>query len=248
MSSSSNREGDWMESLLRITMAGFGGAIAGLSISRGRGRTLMSTASARRLYVDPDLPSTWAVACMMFVGVMECSSTWIKPTSRLQIEASKYLPIDEKDTISVLHSPFTAVVGDYTIGGLIAGAIFKGSNVTTEMIKAKNKVLPPATHKIKPLKPGFLTGIVPGAVLGFMAGCLQVGIIHLQDLAEIELQKHNNDLPSNQINIQTELEEEKLAKEVSKLSTEELEQQIKDMKGKTIRELNALNHSKGISK
>ena len=248
MNDFSNRQGDWMDSLMRITMAGFGGAIAGLSISRGRGKALMNSASARKLYVDPDLPSTWAVACMMFVGVMECSYTWIKPTSRLQNEVSKILTDDKKDTISVLNSPFTAIVGDYTIGGLIAGAIFKGSNVRTDLVKVKSKLHPPTTHTIKPLKPGFVAGILPGAVLGFLAGCLQAGIIHFQDLAEIELQKQSNNLPSNQINIQMELEEEKLANEVSKLSTEELEQRILEMKGKTIGELNASKNKKGISK
>ena len=106
-----------MESITRIALAGFGGAIAGLSISRRRGHALslarvdaaVSGGSKRRRrrgaaaessrprhnqqggagaggpsapYVDQDLPSTWAFACLTFASITE-STRLISPTTLL---------------------------------------------------------------------------------------------------------------------------------------------------------------------
>lgn len=105
-----------MESITRIALAGFGGAIAGLSISRRRGHALtmarvdaaVSGGSKRRRrrgaaessrprhnqqgsagaggpsapYVDQDLPSTWAFACLTFASITE-STRLLSPTTLL---------------------------------------------------------------------------------------------------------------------------------------------------------------------
>ena len=85
-----------LESLMRITLAGFGGALAGISISRRGGASSAQTVAKstsnviqqslsrkqRRQAirsappvlgpsVDRELPSAWAVACMAFAGVVE---------------------------------------------------------------------------------------------------------------------------------------------------------------------------------
>ena len=105
-----------MESITRVALAGFGGAIAGLSISRRRAGALslarvdaaVSGGSKRRRrrggsaadfsrqrsqhggtsaggspsapYVDQDLPSTWAFACLTFAGITE-STRLLSPTT-----------------------------------------------------------------------------------------------------------------------------------------------------------------------
>ena len=98
-----------MESITRVALAGFGGAIAGLSISRRRAGALslarvdaaVSGGSKRRrrrygsavdtsrernqqggasAYVDVDLPSTWAFACLTFAGITE-STRLLSPTT-----------------------------------------------------------------------------------------------------------------------------------------------------------------------
>jgi hypothetical protein len=76
-----------IESVTRVAMAGFGGALVGLSVSRRRGsfreaayavdRTVRTArkrpGSAVRSapYVDNELPSTWAMACLSFAGILE---------------------------------------------------------------------------------------------------------------------------------------------------------------------------------
>lgn len=106
-----------MESITRVALAGFGGAIAGLSISRRRAGAIslarvdaaVSGGSKRRRrrggsaadssrqrnrqggasaggsspsapYVDQDLPSTWAFACLTFAGITE-STRLLSPTT-----------------------------------------------------------------------------------------------------------------------------------------------------------------------
>eukprot|EP00591_Stephanopyxis_turris_P004673 CAMPEP_0195534360 /NCGR_PEP_ID=MMETSP0794_2-20130614/42239_1 /TAXON_ID=515487 /ORGANISM="Stephanopyxis turris, Strain CCMP 815" /LENGTH=105 /DNA_ID=CAMNT_0040667183 /DNA_START=38 /DNA_END=352 /DNA_ORIENTATION=- len=79
-----------MESLMHITLAGFGGALAGLSIARRRGSVAQATATMARktvvskekktMYVDNDLPVTWAVTCLTFAGIFEFTRLMM-PTS-----------------------------------------------------------------------------------------------------------------------------------------------------------------------
>lgn len=103
-----------MDSVTRIALAGFGGALAGLSVSRrrslvGTGLThdivsasvastsrnagRPSRAGGRRRsaqqqvqqqagtpYIDQDLPTTWAMACLTFAGIVEFSRL-VSPTT-----------------------------------------------------------------------------------------------------------------------------------------------------------------------
>lgn len=114
-----------LESLMRITLAGFGGALAGISISRRGGlmtaqqqalakatsnnvvrqqssrqqhkQTIRSAPPVLRPSTDRDLPTAWAVACMAFAGVVEFTRL-ISPTTF----ASQFIapPLEEAKTDS----------------------------------------------------------------------------------------------------------------------------------------------------
>ncbi len=148
-----------MQSVAVITVAGFGGAIAGLSMSR-RGPP-----SVQHVQLSSQLPWLWALGCATFAGVIEFS-TLVSPT-RLLISTLKesdtipnfditnmipqqfkqdfgFMKNNDKDVdskgddnyLSSVQKKFvywdenaTATLGDYALGGAFAGAMFKGSQI-----------------------------------------------------------------------------------------------------------------------
>ena len=138
-----------LQSLAVITIAGFGGAIAGLSISR-RG---MIPPTMHHVQLSNQLPWLWALGCATFAGVIEFS-TLISPTRLMLSTLREYDFIPKLDSAittttsdnsisspssslssslqeRILHwdDNSTAILGDYVLGGAFAGAMFKGSQI-----------------------------------------------------------------------------------------------------------------------
>lgn len=120
-----------MESIMRISLAGFGGALVGLSLSRRPHARL-----PRR--IDSNLPITWAMACGSFCGLIEISR-WSSPTSL--ITSSKSI----------------RTVGDYTLGGAAAGAAFRGMQVAQKRSSRPPSLV---SGVVSGMMLGFLAGVV----------------------------------------------------------------------------------------
>jgi len=149
---------DWMEPVTRVFLAGFGGAVAGLSFSRQtRSRHPMA-----RVGGDANLPAAWAMACMSFAGIVECTAM----TSPMSW---------------VTQDPYIRTVGDYTLGGSVAGAAFRGMHVQSGARKTAVSI--PVTS------PRVLSGLVPGMALGLLAGVLLAASDYVDTLVEEEIQR-----------------------------------------------------------
>ena len=162
-----------MESVGRVFLSGFAGAMAGLSFARQSSSssskaTSAAIAAARRrarVYGDTSLPIAWAVACMGFAGMVE--------TTRLVSPMSLVLPD---------HSQRHArTVGDYTIGGAAAGMTFRGMQVRT------------ARSRVPSLTPRILSGLGPGITLGLVAGAL----VAASDFADEKVAEEQERIPHN---------------------------------------------------
>lgn len=249
-----------MESLLNITVAGFGGAIAGLSISRSRASTMASMGSAARAiskmrsppsfkgrnthdsvaYVDQDLPITFAMACLTFATVVEVTKICSPTGFAMQyIEFSSFERNSESinANIEVTSNPVTVIeqqtgdevpppqlltkkvtdtwvessiryLGDYTIGGAMAGILFKGAAIRTrtEVARQKAKNILSKTTIAGVPRTSMISGLLPGAALGLCAGLLQCGILYLQMLLteqapsikgaeSIQLEENKSEIP-----------------------------------------------------
>jgi hypothetical protein len=123
-----------MESVMRVSLAGFGGALAGLSLSRQR-----QSSRPRPVRVDSTLPMNWASACAGFCTLIEISR-WASLTSLLS------------------PSRRIQTIGDYTIGGAAAGAAFRGMQVAQK----STKTLRP--NILSGLASGIVLGLIAGVV------------------------------------------------------------------------------------
>ena len=135
-----------LETFMRVSLAGFGGALTGMALSKQQQRDhLRGGAATMRLIrrLDTNLSASWAMACMLFAGIIE-TCRWTSLTSYI-------LP----------DSPAAQTIGDYTLGGAVAGAAFRGMQIQPSHIR---KTRAPA------LTPRILSGLVPGVTLGFLAG------------------------------------------------------------------------------
>lgn len=106
-----------MESVMRISLAGFGGALVGLSLSRQKQHSTTSGRPRRPVRVDSTLPMHWAFACAGFCSLIEMSR-WASPASL------------------VTSSPHAITIGDYAFGGAAAGAAFRGMQVAQRSSRA----------------------------------------------------------------------------------------------------------------
>mmetsp|Transcript_23665 Transcript_23665/g.40140 ORF Transcript_23665/g.40140 Transcript_23665/m.40140 type:complete len:193 (+) Transcript_23665:3-581(+) len=158
-----------MDSTMRVFLAGFGGALTGLSLSRQRPRAkhvseALATAQRRaRVYGDSNLPAAWAMACMGFAGIIEATRL-VSPMSFFLSDENRHL----------------RTVGDYTIGGATAGAAFRGMQVRSARL---------ARTKAPTLTPTVLSGLFPGIMLGLLAGIFLTTSNYVEELAEAEKQK-----------------------------------------------------------
>ena len=215
---------------MRITLAGFGGALAGISISRRGGLGTAQQALARattssnvikqssqsssrqqrgrqvirsappvlRPSIDRELPSAWAVACMAFAGVVEFSrlvspTTFVSQFITPQLEEEVAIESENAaDTNTILTNivvrQYGTTIIDYMIGGSIAGALFKGSAVRTPAgarIDASIMGSSVSTSSLAVAVKGKpLSGILPGAALGLLAGVTVVAIEYAQTVIE----------------------------------------------------------------
>lgn len=203
-----------MESLMIISIAGFGGALCGLAISRRGGssspwirssRASASTSasipsSRAAYYTDHELPTAWAVACITFASIMEFSKI-TSPASNLHqlllhIPSSSNIPsmsIAEKHNTSTSQTTLVDkdlyLVADYLLGGAIAGATFKGSVIRTQA-SSKGLALrggPVLPASVTTARTGILVGMIPGATLGLLAGLAVYSAIKLQKYTETVL-------------------------------------------------------------
>ena len=191
-----------MESLVRITLAGLGGSMLGLSQERKLEsmRVLTgaaATAAARRKRAPSaqlaNLPLTWAISCMTFCAIVEASRQ-LSPSSMIlstvlgdqSSDNGTSNPDDEikshaNQKIDQSTTSFLGTVVDFTFGGAVAGfAASMGRN----------------THLRKQLPSSMLRGsqrffgVVPGVSLAFVAGIIQAstdaGIAYVERLRQDE--------------------------------------------------------------
>ena len=183
------------ESITRICLAGFGGALAGLSISRRRGsfgaatpsilgkRGLsdMNASSLREEMAWGELPMTWAVGCASFTGVLE-ASRYLEPMGRIlnfvrqfkqketQQIGSKGGDFDaqldrenESEGFLYWNDESTKTLGDYSIAGAIAGAIFQGSRI--QSTPSSNKTAQDSLGKSVAVKDSGQTKVPKGTAM-----------------------------------------------------------------------------------
>jgi hypothetical protein len=157
-----NNESHPMQSIAVISIAGFGGALAGTSMSR-RG-----IATMHHIQLSNQLPLLWAIGCASFAGIVEFS-TLVSPTGFIiaslrengVLDSSSSSISNDNSSISnditesrsssaTTHGhdfalrnkdksfqekfiywdeKSTNLLGDYAIGGALAGAMFKGSQI-----------------------------------------------------------------------------------------------------------------------
>mmetsp|Transcript_5689 Transcript_5689/g.8741 ORF Transcript_5689/g.8741 Transcript_5689/m.8741 type:complete len:213 (-) Transcript_5689:41-679(-) len=161
------------ESIMRVSVAGFGGSLAGLSVSRIYKQRL-------RVVADGNLPLTWAMACMGFAGIVEFMKM-ISPTSYL-VDATTTTTTAVDNNYN--YNRYLTTVGDYTLGGALAGATFQGASIqTTETTKILTRRLQQQLPQI-----GIMVGFVPGTLLGLTAGLLLASLQYVEDQLDAEQQ------------------------------------------------------------
>lgn len=191
-SSTSDME-SYFESLVRVTLAGFGGSLVGLAQQRQNSllqqgqRPVDATSSHRRrappnLVRKPDplgLPIQWAISCSMFALILETSRA-VSPTTYV-LKFLNAFPgsnsIHHKHELSSQNmtsqmASYIPTVGDYTIGGSIAG--LSGAVAQRSRLGAKALGMM-STRRL------LLWGLGAGSVLGCVAGVVQA-VIDVGDL------------------------------------------------------------------
>jgi hypothetical protein len=172
-----------MESVVRITLAGFGGSIVGLSLEKRLESMRVTTAAgltaAARRKRSPsaslvNLPLTWGFSCMIFCLIVETCrltspATWISQkvgglsggTIGVRILHSSD---NRPRTLSVAESmkPPAITIADYAIGGAVAG--MAGS--FGRRMHFRNSIA-----RMQGSRKFF--GLLPGIGFGLAAGCLQ---------------------------------------------------------------------------
>jgi hypothetical protein len=155
---------------MRVSLAGFGGSLVGLSLARQRREQqhLRGPAAKKIRAPDTNLSAAWAFTCMAFVGIIEVCTQYASLTEHLGIS-----------------SPALQTIGDYTLGGAIAGATFRGMH-----IRPYQRGRSSAASRAPTLTPRIVSGLIPGVVLGCLAGIFVYGAnIGLQELDRYEQQQ-----------------------------------------------------------
>lgn len=145
----------------RVALAGFGGALVGLSLARrqgGRRGMVRGISYGRKQY---NLSRRWALSCAGFATVFEASRL-LSPTSFF------------------VQNVHLRTVGDYTLAGATAGAAFRGIPIQSFQNRNNTNMGPPK------LGPRLSAGIFAGLILGFIPGVLVAGITFLEDKLKVE--------------------------------------------------------------
>lgn len=250
-----------MESVLNVTLAGFGGVLAGISFSKG-GNSVASlsrissrSVGKRRIradtverIVDHDLPVLMGVSCAAFGFILEMVRK-ISPSSYLisEIQSShlvQSLPLPNQSfNTNFISDAEIASWSDFTFGGALAGGIFRQIAVSTRTKTAEKLIrrgkLPSA---LQIARTPYFSGIFTGSVLGFMAGGLLILIHRVQGLIKENDVDNDGDyktehkliaLPAIEVkNRITEVQITEDGENMKKLSAEDLRIKIKALKEK----------------
>lgn len=203
---------DTMESLTRITLAGFGGSIVGLAQQRQQQqqqqsvspRTDSSTIRKRPPTAASIIsqknnlgnqPRTWALSCMIFALILETSRR-SSPTTVLldSIRSTRRSDKDDDSWNGRVQDTAMKAVGDYTIGGTLAGLVGALAGWTEKArttLSARAMQVPSNILASKAgRRPFIIWGLGAGMSLGLVAGVFQAGIdvgnMYLQDEQEQE--------------------------------------------------------------
>eukprot|EP00978_Attheya_sp_CCMP212_P004886 scaffold10708_cov50-Attheya_sp.AAC.5 len=234
----------FMESVVRVSVAGFGGALVGLSLSRRR-----FSSGRSKAYVDRELPLAWAATCGAFASVVEVSAQWVHPTNaflNLILPNNNADPSSKEETNSdEIQTGDTTVawmtnvgldrtamehVVDYTLGGGIAGATFQGATIQT---KAGERLASVAMAGMPSPSRSIVGGILPGMALGLVAGLAYTSLHMLEQYVDTNFDEYD-DIPEKREEKQEEKlsdEDAKILAKVKNLSNDELQQQIDELRG-----------------
>lgn len=146
-------------------------------------RVLRSTPPSTGPYVDHELPYTWAVAVMSFVGILEFTRA-TSPTSLIwDLTKSKINGNEAKGGGAIDNAPLDPslkTISDFVVGGSLAGALFRGSAVRTRVGARIDASIMGAPASSAPsgyasaVRGRPLSGLLPGAALGLLAGIATV--------------------------------------------------------------------------
>ena len=205
-----------LESFIRMSVAGFGGALIGIVMARKGNPTAKSVIQRGKPYRDTNLPASWAVACITFSGAIETVKL-SQPTSRLFTGVNQYL----------------GTMVDMSIGGALAGALFRGAQIRS------------ASSKAPIIAPRIMAGLGPGLLLGILAGVLQSGGNYATDeIQKIEDEKKRlrKEAMRNQIKEAKRIEREELEAEIAALDAKELQEAQQKEKEQEDRIIAATKH------
>lgn len=206
----------WMESLMRVTCAGFCGALVGMSrqnqssaskifqravVSGGKKRPPRAVPRLKTVQIrdETNIPLQWAFSFMAFVSILETSRFWSPTTLIINLQQQKYAEGEGIGDAAEIqpergfqqHLPggqkSLATILDYTLGGTVAG-------LAGGMAKQRP---PPSSSSTSPLqlpssvlKSGrrslIMTGVGTGLALGLIAGIFQAGLDVMESYAREE--------------------------------------------------------------
>jgi len=178
-----------LESATRITLASFGGGAVGLALERRQ----QQTQGTKRPRISPtrgnQLAKTWAASCMFFALILE-SSRLASPTSTL-LELTKCNVEEETDFKEQMQLKALTTIGDYSIGGTVAGLAGAMARRTPPNSSKSSdfKLKLPETMLKLGRRPLIVWGLGTGLSLGLLAGVLQAGI----DVGNLYLEKEQQE-------------------------------------------------------
>mmetsp|Transcript_33584 Transcript_33584/g.61828 ORF Transcript_33584/g.61828 Transcript_33584/m.61828 type:complete len:439 (+) Transcript_33584:46-1362(+) len=255
---------------------GSGGGTAMTTTSKGGGgggkrlqrqNVIRTTPPSTGPYVDQELPYTWAIAVMTFVGILEFTrvtspTTFLWELARGDSESEdvgsndSQQKHDTKDSDNTPPSPPSqqnesyygsslfnntsldpsiATIVDLVIGGSIAGALFRGSAVRTRVgaridasIMGISKQSSPSTY-LSAVRGRPLSGLLPGAALGMLAGVVTVAA----DRAQVAVKDYFGDADADNedmVGIESEDGAVTIPADIKAMSNEELMKSIEKLK------------------
>lgn len=186
------------ESLARITLGGFAGSLTGLGLEKRRQfqqqyagppasfNDIKQATSASNLRLPPraaasmnrhphqtnpgaNLPYTWALSCMIFLTVLETFRV-VSPTSRIleSMESSVAPETSPSSFNDIARRTAIKSVGDYTLGGAVAGLAGGLSPRRIPMPSSGSSFR--LAHR-----PLVIWSLLAGTGLGMIAGIFQAG-------------------------------------------------------------------------
>jgi hypothetical protein len=185
----------YAEPLLRVTVAGLGGFISGLAVVRYRRQApMMSSVEASishpvlnsrhkimmipRQTTSSNLPAVWGLCCFVFCGLLEITRLY-EPTKLLIQTMPASNGVDSGNL-----NPFFLTCADYALGGAVAGATFRGMQLTAS---AQQRRIP-----ISSARPSIGMGMLTGIALGLLAGLVQAGLDYAAAILQTKEQEQSN--------------------------------------------------------